>query len=74
MTLTPCPACGHLLSPWAMACPSCAHPLRRAVREEGLFLTTMNVIAQMVVGTLAGILGLALLAALFVTAAHFLRL
>ena len=72
-TLMPCPVCGHTLSPWATACPSCAHPLRPARQEEGFFLKTMNVIAQAVVGTLAGILGFALLVALFFAAAHFFR-
>lgn len=73
MTLTPCPACGHMLSPSAMACPSCGHPLGPTGREEGFFLKTMNVIAQAVVGILAGILGFALLVALFFAAAHFLH-
>jgi len=40
--LVACPDCGHLLSPQAETCPSCARPLRRSAPREGLFLRTMN--------------------------------
>lgn len=40
--LVPCPDCGHLLSPLAETCVSCARPLRRRAPQEGLFLRTMN--------------------------------
>ena len=40
--LIPCPDCGHQVSRLAQACPSCARPLRKPERREGLFLRTMN--------------------------------
>lgn len=40
--LVGCPDCGHLLSPQAETCPSCARPLRTSAPREGLFLRTMN--------------------------------
>jgi hypothetical protein len=62
-----------MLSPSAVGCPSCGHPLRPTGTPEGFFLKTMNVITQAGVGILAGILGFALLVTLFFAATHFLR-
>ncbi len=41
-SLVSCPDCGHQVSRFAEACPSCARPLRKPAPREGLFLRTMN--------------------------------
>ena len=46
--LVPCPDCGHLLSPLAETCPSCARPLRRPPPREGLFLQNLNQLTALV--------------------------